>query len=143
MPASIAKYGDAVNRLLVRTLQEWYIFPMGEGPRLRVVFFTTEAGREPVRDWLKALPQEDQHTIGSDLLAVQYGWPIGMPLVRKLQEDLWEVRSTLDHRIARVLFTVSSTTLVPLHGFIKKSQKTPKEDLDLARQRLCALRRRG
>jgi len=110
---------------------------------LLVVFFTTEAGREPVREWIKSLSQEDQHTIGSDLLAVQYGWPIGMPLVRKLEEDLWEVRSTLDNRIARVLFTVSGLTLVPLHGFIKKSQKTPKADLDTARQRLRLLKKRA
>lgn len=116
---------------------------MGEGPRLLVVFFKTETGGEPVREWLLSLSQEDRHTIGADLLAVQYGWPIGMPLVRKLEEDLWEVRSTLDNRIARVLFTVSGLTLVPLHGFIKKSPKTPQKDLDLARQRLRALKKRG
>jgi phage-related protein len=115
---------------------------MSDGLRLRVVFFATETGREPVREWIKSLPQEEQRIIGSDLLAVQYGWPIGMPLVRKLEEDLWEVRSTLGNRIARVLFTVSGALLVPLHGFIKKSQKTPKEDLDLSRQRLRALKRR-
>jgi phage-related protein len=115
---------------------------MSNGLRLRVMFFATEAGREPVREWLKSLSQEDRHTVGSDLLAVQYSWPIGMPLVRKLQEDLWEMRSTLGNRIARVLFTVSGAVLVPLHGFIKKSQKTPKEDLDLARRRLRELKRR-
>jgi phage-related protein len=115
---------------------------MSDGPRLRVVFFTTEVGGEPVREWIKSLSQEEQYIIGSDLLAVQYAWPIGMPLVRKLQEDLWEMRSTLGNRIARVLFTVSGPVLVPLHGFIKKSQKTPKEDLDLARRRLRELKRR-
>jgi phage-related protein len=115
---------------------------MGEGPRLQVVFFQTGTGREPVREWIKSLPREEQHVIGSDLLAVQYGWPLGMPLVRKLEEELWEMRSTLGNRIARVLFTVQGIVLVPLHGFIKKSPKTPKADLDLARQRLRALRRR-
>jgi phage-related protein len=110
-----------------------------------VVFFKTDQGREPVREWIQSLPREERHTIGSDLLAIQYAWPIGMPLalVRKLEEELWEMRSTLANRIARVLFTVQDAVLVPLHGFIKKSQKTPKEDLDLARRRLRELKRRG
>jgi phage-related protein len=113
---------------------------MTAGVRLRVVFFKTATGREPVREWIKALPREDQKVIGSDILTVQYGWPLGMPLVRKLEEDLWEVRSMLDTRIARVLFTVQGTVMVLLHGFIKKAQKTPKHDLALARQRLRQLR---
>lgn len=113
---------------------------MGAGVRLRVVFFKTESGREPVREWIKSLPRAEQKAIGSDILVVQYGWPIGMPLVRKLDEDLWEVRSTLEGRIARVLFTVEGSIMILLHGFTKKSQKTPKEDLDLARKRLRQLR---
>jgi len=113
---------------------------MSTGVRLRVVFFKTESGREPVREWIKSLPRAEQKIIGSDILAVQYGWPIGMPLVRKLDEDLWEVRSTLDNRIVRVLFTVEGSLMILLHGFIKKSQKTPKEDLALARKRLRQLR---
>jgi hypothetical protein len=64
---------------------------MPAGVRLRVVFFKTATGREPVREWVKALPREDQKVIGSDILTVQYGWPLGMPLARKLEEDLWEV----------------------------------------------------
>ncbi|HXG21959.1 MAG TPA: type II toxin-antitoxin system RelE/ParE family toxin [Methylomirabilota bacterium] len=115
---------------------------MSNGPWLRVAFFTTEAGGEPVREWIKSLSREEQYIIGSDLLAVQYAWPIGMPLVRKLQEDLWEMRSTLGNRIARILFTGSGSALVPLHGFSKKSQRTPKEDRDLARRRLRELKRR-
>jgi phage-related protein len=115
---------------------------MADELRLQVVFFKTAAGREPVRDWIKSLPREERRVIGLDLLTVQYGWPMGMPLVRKLQEDLWEIRSTLGNRIARVLFTVAGATLVPLHGFIKKSQKTPQADLDLARQRLQELKKR-
>ena len=116
---------------------------MTNGVRLRVVFFKTDQGREPVRAWIRSLTQAEQHTIGSDMLAIQYGWPLGMPLVRKLEEELWEMRSTLDNRIARVLFTVQGAVLVPLHGFIKKSQKTPKADLDLARRRLRELKRRA
>jgi phage-related protein len=78
--------------------------------------------------------------IGDDLKTAQFGWPLGMPLIRKLEADLWEIRSRLPYRIARVIFTVEGDTIVLLHGFIKKSQKTPVEDLQLARQRLKALR---
>jgi phage-related protein len=117
---------------------------MTNGLRLRVVFFKTEGGQEPVREWINTLPREEQRLIGKRILAVQYGWPVGLPLVRKLEEDLWEVRVTLDKRIARVLFTVREGVLMLLlHGFIKKSQKTSKEDLDLARKRLRALRHRA
>jgi phage-related protein len=66
-----------------------------------------------------------------------------MPLVRKVDADLWEVSSALGDRIARVLFTIEETTLVALHGFIKKSQRTPKDDLDLAKKRLQTVQRRG
>ena len=111
--------------------------------RLRGVFFKTAAGNEPVREWIKSLPREEQTFIGKRILAVQYRWPVGMPLVRKLEEDLWEVCVTLDNRTARMLFTIQEDTLMLLlHGFIKKSRKTPQEDLDLARRRLRELRNR-
>jgi phage-related protein len=113
---------------------------MSEGLRLRMAFFKTEAGREPVREWLLSLPRTERQIVGTDLLDVQYGWPLGMPLVRKLEVDLWEVRSDLGDRIARVLFTIEGTTLVALHGFIKKSQRIPQNDLALAKQRLHTLR---
>ena len=102
---------------------------------LDVVFFRTESGNEPVREWLRKLSKADKRTIGSDIKTVQYGWPIGMPVVRKLDAGLWEVRSRLDQRICRILFTVHGDTMVLLHGFIKKSQKTPGEDLQLAKDR--------
>jgi phage-related protein len=107
--------------------------------RLRVLFYRTSSGKEPVREWLKALPIEDRKTIGDDLKTVQFGWPLGMPLIRKLEANLWEVRSRLHQRIARVIFTVEGNTMVLLHGFIKKSNKTPTADLELARQRLKEL----
>lgn len=106
---------------------------------LSVAFFRTETGREPVREWLKTLPREDRRNIGQDIKAVQFGWPLGMPLVRKLDKDLWEIRSRLPERIARVIFTTGERRMVLLHGFIKKSQKTPKEDLELAKNRLRRL----
>jgi phage-related protein len=109
-------------------------------PQLDVRFFRTEAGNEPVRDWLRELPAPDRRTVGEDLKTVQFGWPLGMPLVRKMEPGLWEVRVALDKRIARLLFTVESDVIVLLHGFIKKSRATPADDLNLARQRLKQLR---
>jgi phage-related protein len=105
-------------------------------PTLHVIFFATAAGSEPVREWLKSLSAIDKKTIGEDIKTVQLGWPLGMPLVRKLAKDLWEVRIHLVDRIARVLFTVVSNTMVLLHGFIKKSQATPVDDLETAKARM-------
>jgi len=109
-------------------------------PILSVRFFATEAGSEPVREWLKGLSAQDRKTIGEDIKTVQFGWPLGMPLVDHLEGDIWEVRIKLDNRIARVLFVIDKHTMILLHGFIKKSQKTPKPEIDLAKQRLKALR---
>ena len=92
-----------------------------------------------VREWLKSLPKADRCAIGEDLKTAQYGWPLGMPLVRKLEPRLWEVRSRTGSGIARVIFTVSKALMILLHGFVKKSQKTPPGDLDTARQRLADL----
>ena len=108
-------------------------------PILSVSFFKTETGREPVREWLKALPREHRRIIGEDIKTVQFGWPLGMPLVRKLDKGLWEVRSRLPDRIARVIFTTGEGRMILLHGFIKKSQKTPLEDMQLAKTRLRLL----
>lgn len=109
-------------------------------PRLQVRFYrTAAAGNEPVREWLKALPAGERKAIGDDLKTAQYGWPLGMPLIRKLEPGLWEVRTRLDDRIACVIVTVEGDTMVLLHGLIKKSQKLPLQDRQLARQRLRAL----
>jgi phage-related protein len=108
--------------------------------RLKVIFYKSESRNEPVREWLKSLPRSDRKIIGEDIKTVQLGWPLGMPLVRKLDVGLWEVRSKLDNRFARVLFTVEKNVLVLLHGFIKKSEKTPAGDLNLAKKRLATLR---
>lgn len=107
--------------------------------RLKVMFFRTRRGNEPVREWLKSLPLDEKRIIGEDVKTVQFGWPLGIPFVRKLEPGLWEVRSNLPSGIARVLFTVEGNTMVLLHGFIKKSQKTPLDDLHLARERLGLL----
>jgi phage-related protein len=106
---------------------------------LSVAFFRTETGREPVREWLKSLPRQNRRIIGEDIKTVQFGWPLGMPLVRKLDKGLWEIRVRLPDGIARILFTTGERRMVLLHGFIKKSQKTPREDLELAKTRLRML----
>jgi phage-related protein len=102
---------------------------------LNVVFFKTDTGKEPVREWLKALPKEDCKVIGADILTVQYAWPVGKPLVDNLGEGIWEVRSRLDNRIARTLFAMVNQEIVLLHGFIKKQQRTPQDELELAKKR--------
>ena len=106
---------------------------------LSVVFFRTGSSNEPVREWLRSLPCDERRIIGEDIKSVQFGWPLGMPLVRKLDKGLWEVRSRLPGRIVRVLFATNRDQMILLHGFIKKSQKTPKEDLELAKTRLRLL----
>jgi phage-related protein len=100
-------------------------------------FWRSASGREPVREWLTDLSQEDKRILGRDIAKVQFGWPIGLPLCRPLGGGLWEVRSSLaSRREARVLFGFHDGILVALHAFIKKTQKTDAEDLALARDRL-------
>lgn len=80
--------------------------------------------------------------MGEDIKTVQFGWPLGMPLVRSLGGGIWEVRTRLENRIARVLFVMEDSTMVLLHGFIKKTASTPQTDLELAKDRLKQLRRK-
>jgi phage-related protein len=102
-----------------------------------VIFYRTSQGAEPVRNWLRDLPKDDRQTIGFDLATVQVGWPVGMPLCRPLGGGLWEVRSTLpSRRIARLSFFMYENQIVILHGFIKQTQKTPPDELELARKRM-------
>jgi phage-related protein len=102
---------------------------------LTVFFFKTSSGTEPVRDWLKLRNLEEKKLIGEDIKAVEFLWPIGYPQVRKLGKDLWELRTHLQDSICRVFFTVWKDNMVLLHSIIKKSQKTPIQDLELAKKR--------
>ena len=102
---------------------------------LNAVFYRTGAGHEPAREWLRNLPKEERKVIGTDILSVQYAWPVGRPLVDNLGEGIWEIRSRLRNRIARTLFAVIDEELVLLHGFIKKRQQTPSPELALAKKR--------
>ena len=105
-----------------------------------VVFWKQENGREPVREWLKSLTKTQKKIIGEDIKTVEIGWPLGMPLVKNIGKGIWEVRSTLRNQIARVLFKMHENQMVLLHGFIKKSQKAPSQDLKLAFKRAKTLR---
>lgn len=113
-----------------------------EAQKIPLVFFRTSAGHEPVRDWLKDLPEAERHAVGKDLLRAQWRWPVGMPLCRAMGSGLWEVRTDLPtRRTARVLICLYREHLVALHGFIKKTRTTPDEDLELARKRKKELER--
>lgn len=105
-------------------------------PILRVVFYATESGNEPVREWLKSMSAQSRKTIGEDVKTAQFGWPLGMPLIRKMETRLWEVRSNLRDGIARTLFTVDGNEMILIHGFVKKSQVTPWKELETAQSRL-------
>jgi phage-related protein len=99
-------------------------------------FYATATGRRPVRDWLLDLSRQDRRAIGTDIQKVEFGWPIGMPYCRALARGLWEVRSDLaEGRIARVIFCIVAGEMVLLHGFVKKSQKTPVSEIDLSLKR--------
>ena len=104
--------------------------------RLPAAFFQLSSGREPVREWLKSLQEDDRKVIGEDIKDVEFSWPIGMPLCRSLGRGLWEVRSDLSGgRIARVVFCIAGSQMVLLHGFIKKTQKTSTADIEMALKR--------
>jgi phage-related protein len=82
------------------------------------------------------LPKEDRRIIGRDIQNVEFGWPIGMPYCRSLGHGLSEVRTDLPGgRIARVIFCIVAGEMVLLHGFEKKTQKTPQRDIELALKR--------
>ena len=103
----------------------------------KVFFYRTASGREPVREWLRQFDSANRKRIGEDLYTLQLGWPIGMPLARKLEPRLWELRSRISFGIVRIMFTKEKEALILLHGFIKKSQKLPASDLALAKKRLA------
>jgi len=103
---------------------------------IEVVFFRTESGNEPVREWIQSLPKSEKKVIGEDIRTVEFDYPIGLPLIGKIEKSLWEVRSKFKDGIARVIFTIYDKKMILLHGFKKKTQKLSGHDLHLARQRL-------
>jgi len=109
--------------------------------KIPLIFYRGGSGKEPVRDWLKSLDAADRQAVGQDLMRAQWRWPVGMPLCRPMGQGLWEVRTDLpSKRISRVLLCLDEGVLVALHAFIKKTQKTPDDELALARRRQKALK---
>jgi phage-related protein len=106
------------------------------GKKIQARFFELPSGKKPVREWLLELHDDDRRVAGYDIQTVEFGWPIGMPVCRPLGGGLYEVRSNFsDGRIGRILFCLLADEMVLLHGFVKKTQKTPAADLELARKR--------
>ena len=118
--------------------QKWHTNNLiDRSKKLSAFFYESAAGNEPVREWILALSLEDRKVVGRDIQKVEFGWPLGMPYCRSLGSGLWEVRCNLtDGKIARVIFAVLGERMVILHGFIKKTQKTPAQDLRLALRRM-------
>lgn len=115
---------------------------MTEQKRIRARFFESDLGKLPMRDWLLSLPREDRKIIGDDIATAEFGWPVGMPLCRSIsgRKGLWEIRSKVSgDRIARVFFCVQGGEMILLHGFIKKTQKTPDRELEIAAKRMRGL----
>lgn len=108
--------------------------------KIVATFFAALTGTEPVREWLRALDKSDRKKVGEDIRTVEMAWPIGMPVCRPLGQGLYEVRTNLKGRVARVLFAIEDAEMILLHGFIKKSRTTPSGDLDIARKRQKSFR---
>ncbi|MBC6445274.1 MAG: type II toxin-antitoxin system RelE/ParE family toxin [Alphaproteobacteria bacterium GM202ARS2] len=111
--------------------------------KIHARFFESDLGKLPVRDWLLSLPAEDRRIVGNDIATAEFGWPVGMPLCRSIsgRKGLWEIRSKVSgDRIARVFFCVQDGDMILLHGFIKKTQKTPERELEIAAKRMRGLR---
>ena len=110
--------------------------------KLPAFFYESALGSRPVREWILGLTVEDRKLVGRDIQKVEFGWPLGMPYCRSLGNGLWEVRSGLTHgRIGRVIFCVARERMVLPHGFVKKTQKTPAQDLKLALKRMTEVLR--
>lgn len=107
-----------------------------DNKKVPACFYRSLSQKEPVREWLQDCLKEDRRAIGADIQTVEYGWPVGMPVCRPMGNGLYEVRTNLTGgRIARVFFCFHGGKMVLLHGIVKKSQKTPKVDLELAKKR--------
>jgi len=105
--------------------------------KLPAFFYESALGNRPVREWVLGLTLEDRKLVGRDIQKVEFGWPLGMPYCRSLGSGPWEVRIGLnDGKIGRVIFCVARERMVLLHGFVKKTQKTPAQDLRLALKRM-------
>lgn len=103
--------------------------------QIEVYFYREESGKSPVQIWLQKLSQDDRKIIGRDIKKIQISWPVDNLLVKPLGSKMWEIRSRLDNRIVRIIFVFHDSKIILLHGFIKKTQKTPQQEIDLAIKR--------
>ncbi|MFH1794265.1 MAG: type II toxin-antitoxin system RelE/ParE family toxin [Pseudomonadota bacterium] len=111
---------------------------------LQAAFYASDTGRRPVREWLMELSPEDRKTIGEDIATLEFCWPVGKPKCSPMTgiKGLWEIRSNISSgRIARVFFVLTGNQIVLLHGFVKKAQKTPDKELNLATARMKEVQR--
>ncbi|WP_208335093.1 type II toxin-antitoxin system RelE/ParE family toxin [Campylobacter sp. US33a] len=109
--------------------------------KIQAKFYQNRNGKEPVKEWLLELSKEDRVIIGKDIAVVEFGFPIGMPVCRSLGNGFYEIRSNISsNRIARVIFVIIDNCMILLHAFIKKSQKTPLIELNLAKERAKELK---
>jgi phage-related protein len=106
-----------------------------------VLFFKTENGNQPAREFMKDLSKEDKKIVGADIRIVQNSFPIGLPLVRKIKPGLWEIRSDVKDGISRVFFTFINEEIILLHGIVKKTQKTPPKEINIATERIKEFKR--
>jgi len=142
--SGIGRVLPSAYAVLDRYVPNMVLMNMGEAKRFPARFFQSDSGRMPVRDWLLDLTSDDRKAVGDDIRAAEFGWPIGMPLCRPIsgRKGLWEIRSDLsDGRIARVFFCAFEGEMILLHGMIKKTQKTPEKDLDVAEKRMKGLKK--
>jgi phage-related protein len=111
---------------------------------LQAAFYVTDKGKRPVREWLMDLSPEDRKSIGEDIATLEFCWPVGMPKCAPLKgvKGLYEVRSNISSgRVARVFFVLMGNRMVLLHGFVKKTQKTPDKELKRAVARMKEVQR--
>jgi putative component of toxin-antitoxin plasmid stabilization module len=110
--------------------------------RITARFYRTEAGNEPVKEWLQNLHKDDRLIVGKDIAKAEFGWPIGMPTCDKVGKGIWEVRSTIKKGKveARTYFCVDGGVMLLLHG---REGKSGQDDaIQLARDRLASHRKR-
>jgi phage-related protein len=105
--------------------------------KLAVVFWRSEQGNEPVREWLRKMDAETRKAIGDDVRYIQEKWTegVGKRYVDGFGDGLYEVRTKQHNKEYRVLFCMEDDAMVLLHGLIKKTKKTPPADVALARRR--------
>jgi phage-related protein len=110
-------------------------------PLIHLLFFLTAKGNSPVEDFISALPETDQRAIYAAIRDVMIEFPdMVLTSIKKLQNKIWEIRLSLSVGEVRILFSpAKGNTLKILSAFVKKTQKTPLEELRLAEERLKTL----